>query len=310
MLSSQDLLSIQTLRTNTLSQIKERKQRGENVFDHLAIKALEGISERLNKIERALEINQYDLVFIGQVGSGKTTAICRLFDLIFEKEKTINNKKITVASDLLLTGGGRVTICEVVVESSEEICIEIEHYIEEDLLELIKDSCCQIWFKVYPRFGQGEGKIPEELMRAIRNITNLRIINYGNPQQVDHFEKLAEGFSEKLKLVETTFLNDADGQLQESDKVFQEFYQEVIKRANLSERIEKKVVISPSEDLNHLKSEVCKYFEDLNLGKLPNFPIPKKMFVKLNKSIFNLDKYFHVRKIRFFEDSCGNRCFM
>ena len=62
-----DFAAIQTLRDNVAVEIQVRQQKVSNILNHLAIKALEGISERLNKIEKILKTPKYDLVFIGEV---------------------------------------------------------------------------------------------------------------------------------------------------------------------------------------------------------------------------------------------------
>jgi len=77
--------NIQALRDEISSEIKEKQHKEPNVFHQLTLKALEGISRRLEKIENLLQIQKYDLVFIGQVGAGKTTAICHLFNPHFSQ---------------------------------------------------------------------------------------------------------------------------------------------------------------------------------------------------------------------------------
>ena len=76
-----DFDNIQSLRSSVLIEIMARKPKEQNILNHLTIKALEGTVERLNKIEKILKTPKYDLVFIGEVGAGKTTAICHLFNL-------------------------------------------------------------------------------------------------------------------------------------------------------------------------------------------------------------------------------------
>ncbi|MEO8892213.1 MAG: hypothetical protein ABI417_11875, partial [Coleofasciculaceae cyanobacterium] len=50
---------------------------------------LNGICRRLDRIEALLNVPSYDLVFIGRIGIGKTTAVCRLFNLTLTEEKLI-----------------------------------------------------------------------------------------------------------------------------------------------------------------------------------------------------------------------------
>lgn len=268
---------IQTLRTGIFNEICTRKGKNENVFDHLVIKSLEVIAERLNKIEKALKVDKYSLVFIGEVGSGKTTAICRLLDLVFEKEKNIKNKPTKVITNIMQTTSGRTTICEVVVDSSQQNYLEIEPYSEDDLSELIKSLCYYVWLKNYPHLtveGEITDPLPAELRRAIINITDLKAPS--DYQEFDYFTKLANDFSENQ---------------------FQQFYQEVINRAKLSERTETKIVIPLNDDLDQVKSEIHKNFLSLNLGQLSNFSIPRRIYVKLDESVLDLKIFARVKNI-------------
>jgi DNA replication protein DnaC len=78
---------IQDLQTKITHEIATRSTH-HNLSAIVSVKALQDITDRLTKIHKILNIQQYNLVFIGQVGAGKTTAICHLFDLVREVEDT------------------------------------------------------------------------------------------------------------------------------------------------------------------------------------------------------------------------------
>ena len=65
--------------------------------------------ERLQQIERQLEIDTYKLVFIGEPGSGKTTTICNYLNLI----KDVKNGDRFSGFELFDTASGRTTAFEV-----------------------------------------------------------------------------------------------------------------------------------------------------------------------------------------------------
>ncbi len=114
--------AIQNLMAKIDSQVANVNNISTNVYEHLRKKSLESKRLRLTKIKELFAIEKYNIVFIGTIGIGKTTAICHLFNLIgeFEKEIEINKtkKNIKVIEPLLSTGSGRTTISEVITKSS------------------------------------------------------------------------------------------------------------------------------------------------------------------------------------------------
>ena len=74
-----------------------------------------------------LKNNHHKIAFIGKVGVGKTTAISKLLNLMDG-----NN-------ELLQTGGGRTTICEVEIRESDKISIEIEPYSNEEIRKYLEE---------------------------------------------------------------------------------------------------------------------------------------------------------------------------
>ena len=78
----EEIRNLQNNISNAIA-IRESKE-GKTVLDHIAINALEGTFQRLQKVGDILSVSKYDFVFIGQVGAGKTTAICHLFNLTEE----------------------------------------------------------------------------------------------------------------------------------------------------------------------------------------------------------------------------------
>ena len=72
------------------------------------------------------------LAFIGNVGAGKTTAICHLLDLLDEKEP------------ILSTGSGRTTLCEVEILNGDQLKIEFTPYSESEVLSYLQDFSLNI----------------------------------------------------------------------------------------------------------------------------------------------------------------------
>ena len=119
-----------------------------NIIKHICINNLKSKLERLEEIETILNIDKYKIVFIGTIGQGKTTAICHLFNLIsdFKVSRTIHKKttNFIATKELLSTGSGRTTICEVILKAAEKTYIEIEPYTVDEMENLILDFCDSI----------------------------------------------------------------------------------------------------------------------------------------------------------------------
>jgi hypothetical protein len=217
------------------------------------------------------------LVFIGIVGAGKTTAICHLFNLVYDaevvKREGAKERKIIKTQELLSTGAGKTTICEVIIRPASAVSIEIDPYPEKDVQELIEDFCYHIWQKTYPSpTEEGAQPPPAEQIRAIRNITNLNLSTV-EKTTVDKATDFARTFRETQ---------------------FAEFYTAVLNRARLPERVEVRITPpSPGEKSGEtgIQAWLQKTFEDINLGKLPNFSIPHKIYVNINSSVLNFEEY-------------------
>ena len=259
-------------------QTKKTKEK-KNILDHIAIKALEGTFQRLKRIECMLNVPKYDLVFIGQVGAGKTTAICHLFDLVEPYSGSIKlasgkTKEVTKVRELLSTGSGQTTICEVVIKPASETFLEIEPYDRQNLEELIREFAWYIWLKAHPRPDEnGAQPPPTELMRAIRNVVELNVLTTAEGR-VDQAIEFVKKYGENQ---------------------FDAFQAAVLQRAKLDARTQ--TIARPNADVVdgdvREKAWIRKAFELLNLAKVPNISIPKKIFVNVSAQLFQFDESFN-----------------
>lgn len=260
---------IDRLQTIITSEIEIRSQ-----FDDLSalvsIQALQDIGLRLQKIRRILNIQRYNLVFIGQVGAGKTTAICHLFDLVQEVELTRlrGGKNVTIkkVKELLSTGAGKSTICEVVIRPGKLTYVEIDPYDVKELQQLIEEFGLWIWQKAHPTTIKERVEIPpDELLRAIRNIVELPETTV-NGRLHDRALEFA-----------TTFAIDS----------YDEFKQSLIERGELLART-KTETYPKAKDMDE-KLWLSQVFQSLNVAKLPNFSIPKRIYLNLSDRILDFN---------------------
>ena len=111
----------------------------------------------------------HQIGFIGDIGVGKTTALCLAADLILpDPGATLENRVV------LETGGGRTTVCEVHVKAGRQWGIIIEPHPEAEIYRLVADLCEGLISKDVPDdSGTGEKGLPRELDRALRNMAKL-----------------------------------------------------------------------------------------------------------------------------------------
>jgi hypothetical protein len=252
-----------------------RRQKHMSLSPTISIQALHNISDRLKRIESILSIQRYNLVFIGQVGVGKTTAICHLFGLIREvtnsrstERSQSKSRKSNKFKELLSTGSGKTTICEVVIRAAGYTNIEIEPYDKKELQQIIEEFSLWIWQKQYPQVVKEKIEMPpDELLRAIRNIVKLPE-SVVNGKIVDQALEFAARFS--------------------SDQ-YQEFKKQMTDRGQLDNRTEAK--IHPLANCEDRKLWVSTTFQSLNVANLANFSIPKRIYINLDSELLDFSNH-------------------
>lgn len=245
--------------------------------------AFRSIASRLNRIEKLLQVEKYDLAFIGKVGAGKTTAICHLFNLLREERKIIdvNGDQLEekAIKEILATGAGRTTICEVVIRTHTVSLLEIDPYSEQEVKESIEIFCVYTWKRIHPQSQEApdisefdlvkSDALPAELKRAVRNLVGLKeVTRQGN--QIDEAAELAKRFVS-----------------------YRDFRDEVVKRAKLSDRTTDR--LQPDWDaiqtVASQKEWIEKKFNEINLCSLSDVSIPRRIYVYLSPEILDLSEY-------------------
>src|SRR5262245_13833477 len=99
----------------------EKRKSPTKVLDHMRKSALSDLRKELLGLVEVLGATHHRLIFIGRVSVGKTTAICHLVGLTAERDKKKPTKSdpervVKVTEDLMATGSGFTTLCEVVVK--------------------------------------------------------------------------------------------------------------------------------------------------------------------------------------------------
>jgi hypothetical protein len=125
------------------------------------------IDETLKKLNKT----EFSVAFIGKIGAGKTSAICKASGLQYTDEKG-------EIVDILKTGAGRTTVCEVRIEHAPKISIRVEPLSIEEVMRVVHNFAEFIWNKSKKNVSddeEGGNLLSEELTRCIRNMLGLTI---------------------------------------------------------------------------------------------------------------------------------------
>jgi transcriptional regulator with XRE-family HTH domain len=113
-----------------------------------------------------LRRTDYRIVFIGEIGVGKTTLLCVLTGLVL-------GDGISDGEIVLETGPGRTTLCDVQIEHGPQVGLIIEPYSSDDVLGLARDFCEGIWSRKTDERPDATKGVSQEMERAIRNMSGL-----------------------------------------------------------------------------------------------------------------------------------------
>lgn len=132
------------------------------------------------------------LAFIGNIGTGKTTAICHLLGLLDGEEP------------ILSTGSGRTTLCEVEISAGAQLGIEVTPHTEAEVKSYLTDFAQYLHISDTAESDNSESfKLSAEVERALRNMLDLRISRTKNPEGKRITTDNAKNFAENYQSVES-----------------------------------------------------------------------------------------------------------
>ncbi|MFT2089844.1 ATP-binding protein [Paraglaciecola sp. 2405UD69-4] len=132
------------------------------------------------------------LAFIGNVGTGKTTAICHLLGLLHGDEP------------ILSTGSGRTTLCEVEIAAGSQLRVEVTPHTEAELKSYLSDFAQYLHASDIAEADNSESfKLSAEVERALRNMLNLRISRTKNPEGKRITTDSAKNFAADYQSIES-----------------------------------------------------------------------------------------------------------
>lgn len=149
---------------------------------------------RLEDAGRYLLSLDHEIVYVGEIGVGKTTAACRQAGLVLDAGTASDLKGM-----LLDTGGGRTTLCDVRVETGERFALTVEPLSDEEIYKLVGEICRSVREK---KTGDADApsqdfKPSEEVERALRNMAGLPRprTRKGVPATTDPAAELSDTFN-------------------------------------------------------------------------------------------------------------------
>lgn len=270
MLTAQWKDEVKSLKQELIDEIKRMRTLEKIIPNYICINNLTSKLDRLYEIEEILNIKKYKLVFIGTIGEGKTTAICHLFNLIgdFKVSKTIAGRvrDVTETQELLATGSGRTTICEVIIEAAQKTYIKIEPYTNQQMKSMILEFCESLSDKENIT-GEPKVMFSKEIETAIRNVTDLnriyRTITEGEQKQSIKIDKAKE----------------------ELERSGLEGLKEVaLQNAELAFRTDTIIEYDNQDDE---RTWIKRTFASVNNATLKNFAIPKKIYLYVSDDILS-----------------------
>ncbi|WP_299176977.1 helix-turn-helix domain-containing protein [uncultured Brevundimonas sp.] len=128
------------------------------------------LDKRLEDAGRYLLELDHKVVYVGEIGVGKTTAACRQAGLVLDEATAADLKGM-----MLDTGGGRTTLCDVRVEAGERFSLTVEPVSDEEIYKLVGEVCKSVHEKLSGESSSTtpEFKPAEEVERALRNMAGL-----------------------------------------------------------------------------------------------------------------------------------------
>jgi transcriptional regulator with XRE-family HTH domain len=229
------------------------------------------LSEYVDELRNSANLllkRDHQVAFIGSIGIGKSTAICRLVGL----EVALPDSP--QPAPVLEAGAGGITICEVHLRSGPGFGLLIEPRSDNEIRADVTD------FAEYVRAadnstvdtegGEEDSQgISKEVERAIRNLSNLKIRREKGPDgktiRRDEAKELARSYASTRELVV-----------------------EILSRMELHRRDRRDVWHDAStgkQPLEWLKET----FEKVNNGRHPEFTLPRRIEVVVPHSLINAD---------------------
>lgn len=209
----------------------------------------------IRRTAQRIRRRQHNVAFLGAIGIGKSTAICKATGLEVD---TGDGQSAPV----LETGGGGVTVCEVSLKAGPEYGVIVTPRTTEEIRADVADFADQLRRGMdESEAGAGDGdtlhSVPREIERAIRNMSGLRV------------RRLKD---ENGKPVRTDPAKDLAAQLPSS----RDLVVEILSLMELPRRDRREIWFEPTSSKRPLEW-LRETFEQINNGRHAEFSLPRRV---------------------------------
>ena len=227
------------------------------------------LSEYIDELSRGAAMllkREHQVAFIGSIGVGKSTAICKMTSLEVAKEDG-------TMAPVLEVGGGGINVCEVHLRTGPEFGLILEPKGDDELRQDVLDLADSI-LKSAPApdedgpNGQESQGISKEVARALRNMANLAV-------------QRPKGADGKRTTV------DPAKQLSQEFPTQREFVVEVLSRMELHRR-DKRDIWYDSASGKSPKAWLRDTFAAINNGRNPDFTLPRRIEVVVPEKLLQV----------------------
>ena len=234
------------------------------------VRRLASFRSEMEKAANLVANTEYKIAFIGDIGVGKTTALCRVSGL----EIPSRMPDVSPLNPALEVGGGGTTVCEVQIVNGTDYGLIVEPRDEEQLREEVVEFA-RLLMPSSDASPDDQTRIAREVSRAIRNMSGLR---YGELQR------------------------DSRGRIIGRPDPARELAEELADADALADAIWKKMALHKRTGRGLWYSEIDgtpngepltwlqENFRSLNNGQHPDFSLPQRVEVILPQRI--LDEEF------------------
>ncbi len=240
----------------------------ENLSNYLVGEAKMHQQSLLDNVQ-FIQSTRHSVAYIGDIGVGKTTAVCAQTGLI------IKDDKLEKIETVLEVGAGGTTVCEVRIRHGLQYSIFVEPVSDTEVYKFSGELCAGIFE------GENSQKentdieatkgVSREIDRALRNMSGL----------TRRYEKNEEG---KRKTI------DPLKELAKNQDSTEALASEFISRLFLWKRMQREISYDKSTGLSEVEW-LRKIFKEINNGKHEKFSLPKRIDIIIPSKPIEISNY-------------------
>ena len=220
-----------------------------------------------------LQSTRHSIAYIGDIGVGKTTAVCAQTNLMLQKDPK-SNKMETV----LEVGAGGTTVCEVRIRQGLQYALLVEPVNDTEVYKFASELCTGIFESKETQNGTSIADnetitkgVSKEVDRALRNMAGL-------VRQRLKTEKGKVKTFDPLKVLAKTY--------DTLDALTSEFSQ----RLSLWKRTTREISYDESSNLSD-REWLQKTFKEINNGRHQEFSLPRRIDIIVPFNPLNISNY-------------------